>query len=266
MLPTNPLVRFSTPDPAALVTGSALTIVSTGGYMGHAFPIHRYERTKGAWQFIGWAMRGASWWRPRTWRDDLPETQRLTHVGPSAWPGHASAWTEDDFWAPELHRIHGRLLLFYTVPPPHPAHDRRVPYRGATSYPWWRQARRRDGTLCIGVAASSSNQVAGPYTDALGEPLLCRPDGAIDAHVFVHGRGEGAAPHLLWKDDANAHGRRTTIFLQRLRPDGLGLLGEPRPLLSNEPDSRAASGTRGPAPLTGSREPPASAVQAARGG
>ncbi|EOD20926.1 hypothetical protein EMIHUDRAFT_450854 [Emiliania huxleyi CCMP1516] len=104
----------------------------------------------------------------------------------------------------------GRLLLFYT-------------------------ARRRDGTLCIGVAASASNLPTGPFADALGQPLLCRPDGAIDPHVFIDRRGDDATPHLLWKDDSNARGARTTIFLQRLRADGLGLEGAPKPLLSNDP-------------------------------
>ena len=122
--------------------------------------------------------------------------------------------------------------------------------------------RRRDGTLCIGVAASASNLPTGPFADALGaplpvhttpptglnphwvrsfgsmvlgQPLLCRPDGAIDPHVFIDRRGDDATPHLLWKDDSNARGARTTIFLQRLRADGLGLEGAPKPLLSNDP-------------------------------
>ena len=69
----------------------------------------------------------------------------------------------------------------------------------------------------------------------LGQPLLCRPDGAIDPHVFIDRRGDDATPHLLWKDDSNARGARTTIFLQRLRADGLGLEGAPKPLLSNDP-------------------------------
>ena len=122
--------------------------------------------------------------------------------------------------------------------------------------------RRRDGKLCIGVAASASNLPTGPFADALGaplpvhttpptglnphwvrsfgsmvlgQPLLCRPDGAIDPHVFIDRRGDDATPHLLWKDDSNARGARTTIFLQRLRADGLGLEGAPKPLLSNDP-------------------------------
>jgi GH43 family beta-xylosidase len=213
----NPLLYVSTPDPAPLLTGSELLVISSGGNAGRAFPIHRYERSDGTWAFAGWAMRRANWWTPRTRDDDAPEKQRLAHVGPSAWPGHARAWTEDDFWAPELHRIRGRLLLFYSAR---------------------RSDATRHGTLCIGVAVSKSGEAVGPFTDALGgEPLLCRPDGAIDPHVFLHGRGERKEPYLVWKDDANARGRRTTIFLQRLRADGLGLVGEPRPLLTNEPDS-----------------------------
>ena len=105
--PTNPLLRFSTPDPAPFATDSSLTVYSSGGYAGHAFPIHRYQRADGSWRFVGWAMRGASWWRPRTARDDAPARQRLTHVGRASWPGGASAWTEDDYWAPELHRVRG---------------------------------------------------------------------------------------------------------------------------------------------------------------
>lgn len=53
--------------------------------------------------------------------------------------------------------------------------------------------------------------------------------------MFIDRRGDDATPHLLWKDDSNARGARTTIFLQRLRADGLGLEGAPKPLLSNDP-------------------------------
>ena len=117
-------------------------------------------------------------------------------------------------------------------------------------------ARDANGSLCVGVATLVSGRAVGPYTDALGAPLLRRPDGAIDAHVFVDrgdrrgGRGGGGGggaraapsftPYLLWKDDSNSVGRRTTIYMQRLRPDGLGLVGSPRPLLSNDPHGEGA--------------------------
>jgi len=226
---TNPVLNVSTPDPAALLTPSEILVVSTGGgNAGRAFPIHRYGRSERRWRFAGWAMSSAApWWRKRSARDDATQFLREDigrGIARAHRPGGAStsSWTEDDFWAPEIHRVGGRYLLYYT-------------------------ARDANGSLCVGVAVSNTGRAVGPYTDALGAPLLRRPDGAIDAHVFMLRRGGGAAvPYLLWKDDSNALGRRTTIYMQRLRADGLGLVGSPTPLISNDPRGWEGSLVEGP--------------------
>ena len=87
---------------------------------------------------------------------------------------------------------------------------------------------RATGRQCIGAATAAD--AAGPFVPASPEPLVCQSDlgGSIDPHPFVDDDG---TPYLLWKADGNAVGRASVLFSQRLRPDGLGLEGEPAPLL-----------------------------------
>jgi beta-xylosidase len=87
---------------------------------------------------------------------------------------------------------------------------------------------RATGRQCIGAATAAD--AAGPFVPASPEPLVCQADlgGSIDPHPFVDSDG---TPYLLWKADGNAVGRGSVLFSQRLRPDGLGLEGEPAPLL-----------------------------------
>jgi beta-xylosidase len=87
---------------------------------------------------------------------------------------------------------------------------------------------RATGRQCIGAATAAD--AAGPFVPASAEPLVCQADlgGSIDPHPFVDDDG---TPYLLWKADGNAVGRASVLYAQRLRLDGLGLEGEPAPLL-----------------------------------
>jgi beta-xylosidase len=110
-------------------------------------------------------------------------------------------WTTGPLWAPELVVDEAGVLAYYT-------------------------GRRRDGRLCVAVASASAP--AGPYTDH--GPLVCQPAGSIDAAQV---RDDDGRPYLVWKEDGNAVKRRSRIWIQRLRRNGLGLIGPRRELLRN---------------------------------
>jgi beta-xylosidase len=110
-------------------------------------------------------------------------------------------------WAPGVTRLGARYLLYFA------AHD------------------RRSGRQCIGVAASAS--ATGPFLSQAPDPLICQTHlgGSIDPHPYVDADDSA---FLLWKADGNAIGQASTLFAQRLRPDGLGLTGQPVTLLSSD--------------------------------
>jgi beta-xylosidase len=111
------------------------------------------------------------------------------------------AWASDSLWAPELVVDAAGVRVYYT-------------------------ARRRDGPLCVAVASAPAP--AGPYTDH--GPLVCQPAGSIDPAFVRDGVGR---PYLVWKEDGNAVGRPSRIWIRRLRANGLGLIGPRRELLRN---------------------------------
>lgn len=90
---------------------------------------------------------------------------------------------------------------------------------------------RASGRQCIGVAIASTP--TGPFvpTDA-NNPLVCPTGegGAIDASTF---RDSDGRLYLLYKNDGNAVGMRTTIYLHELNGAGTGLVGSRYPLTSN---------------------------------
>ena len=106
---TNPVQgQRDSPDPGVLFHEGAFYAVTTMGWDGHYFPI--WKSVSGTnFSQVGWAM-------------------------PSA-----PSWTACcDYWAPELHIINGKFLLYYT-------------------------ARDKNHMLTIGAALA--DQVLGPYTD-----------------------------------------------------------------------------------------------------
>ena len=108
-------------------------------------------------------------------------------------------WAADDFWAPELVRRDGRVLVYYAALAPQRA--------GAA----WRVA--------------SSERLRGPYRDE--GPLLCSGIGEIDPLPVTDEQG---ADWLVWKQDGNSRGQPTPILAAPLAPGGLSLAGVPHEL------------------------------------
>lgn len=127
--------------------------------------------------------------------DDMKKWKHAGFVFPKGEGKHP--WGKDAWWAPELAFIGGKFVAYYT------AHDASGKHR-------------------IGVATSDSP--TGPYTD-VGQPIVDRPFGTIDPHVFV----DGGQPWLYYKRASN--GVHTTIFAQRLSADGLKKEGTAKPTL-----------------------------------
>lgn len=118
------------------------------------------------------------------------------------------SWAERGWtWAPEVLKLQNRYLLYFT-------------------------ARERSSKLqCTGVA--QSDNPLGPFVSDATEPLVCQRDlgGTIDASPFVDTDGQ---LYLYYKADANAVGKPTEIFAQRMTADGLGLVGDPVALVRND--------------------------------
>ena len=89
------------------------------------------------------------------------------------------AWTACcDYWAPELHIINDKFLLYYT-------------------------ARDKNRRLTIGSAIASN--ILGPYVDR-GSPLVKNEsEGVIDATILR----DGVRNYIVYKVDGNAHGNPT---------------------------------------------------------
>jgi beta-xylosidase len=128
-----------------------------------------------------------------------PQTDALPRL--PAW----AAWGRT--WAPGVTLLGDRYLLYFA------AHH------------------QASGRQCIGVAASTT--VTGPFTPAAPDPLVCQTHlgGSIDPYPYVDPDGTA---FLLWKADRNAIGQSSTLFAQRLAPDGLALTGQPVGLLSSD--------------------------------
>jgi xylan 1,4-beta-xylosidase len=110
----------------------------------------------------------------------------------------APAWsTGSQVWGPWLERDGDRYLVYYS-------------------------ARKKYGRPCITVG-EASNPI-GPYTDS--GPLVCQANASIDPSVVhnVHGRA-----FLVWKENGGAD--PSSIWVQPLTRDGLGLTGAPRKIM-----------------------------------
>ncbi len=119
-------------------------------------------------------------------------------------------WAREGFtWAPEVIRTDAGYVLHFT------AKD------------------RRSGLQCLGAAFSADPR--GPFTSQATEPLVCQAEegGTIDSHAF---RDTDGQLYLYYKNDGNnpRFRRPTTIYAQRLTPDGLNVTGEPAALIHND--------------------------------
>jgi arabinan endo-1,5-alpha-L-arabinosidase len=118
------------------------------------------------------------------------------------------AWaTAGRTWAPDVsRRADGRHLLYYTA-------------RSTAT-----------GRQCIGAALADAP--AGPFRPIGAGPLICDAGegGDIDASSFVDGDG---TRYILYKNDGNAIGVPTRIWLHRTAADGITLRGGRAELLRN---------------------------------
>jgi GH43 family beta-xylosidase len=116
------------------------------------------------------------------------------------------AWAAEPYtWAPDVHRFGSEYVMYFTG------------YLKALD------------EQCIGVATGSTP--LGPFT-AAPQPFICQSglSGTIDPRVFTDSSGTN---WMLFKSDQNAHASPTptTLWTQRLTPDGLGLVGNPTALM-----------------------------------
>lgn len=176
----NPLSTMDIADPSILRQGDHWYAYSTSGCPpGGSYPIHRSANLRD-WQRIGYIFPAN---------------------GRPAWVGAC------DYWAPEVHRIDGRYVAYYS-------------------------ARDKNRRFCIGAAVADSPE--GPFVD-VGAPIQRSSEcGLIDASYFRDPRtGRG---HLLWKEDRNdlRPQEPTGIFMAPLSPDGLNVVGEAVKLIEND--------------------------------
>ena len=89
----------------------------------------------------------------------------------------------------------------------------------------------RSGRQAISVASSALP--GGPFVDERTEPLVFQLDrgGSIDPSPFIDHDGTA---YLLWKSDDNALNQPSSLWCQRLTPDGLALTGTPAELLRHD--------------------------------
>ncbi|MBV1851377.1 family 43 glycosylhydrolase [Catellatospora sp. NEAU-YM18] len=110
------------------------------------------------------------------------------------------AWASGGLtWAPDVsRRADGKYLLYYTA--------------RSTGV----------GRQCIGAALATSP--IGPFTPIGSQPLVCNgaEGGDIDPSSFTDSTG---ARYLLYKDDGNAIGQPTSLWLQGVAADGVTLQG-----------------------------------------
>lgn len=153
------------------------------------------------------ARTAGAFWATSTASADAPGFPLLRSADLVHWTrmgsvfGRPPAWVVGSLWAPELAVGPDGVRLYYT-------------------------GRRADGRLCVGVASAPAPQ--GPYADH--GPLVCQPAGSIDPSEVRDARGR---PYLVWKEDGNAVGQPSRIWIERLRRDRLGLIGPRRELLRN---------------------------------
>jgi beta-xylosidase len=117
-------------------------------------------------------------------------------------------WVKEGFtWAPEVIKVGGRWLLYYTA------------------------NHRKEDVQCIGLAVADNPR--GPFRDAAKEPFVCQFDlgGTIDANPFRDADGN---LYLYYKSDGNRVGKGTAIWGQRLSADGMTLAGAPVALIKDD--------------------------------
>jgi arabinan endo-1,5-alpha-L-arabinosidase len=120
------------------------------------------------------------------------------------------SWGAGNYWAPEIHRVGDRFIAYFSA------------------------LKKTDGDQPYAVGAAVSDSPTGPFTD-IGKPLVEEPyPGVIDAHYF---RASSGKHYLMWKPDGNRAGQASPIRIQELGADGISMVGSPKTILINDPDS-----------------------------
>lgn len=112
------------------------------------------------------------------------------------------------FWAPDVsQRSDGKYLMYFAGP------------------------SAAQGRMCVGAAVADAP--AGPFTPLGSAPLVCNTSegGDIDPSAFVDTDGRR---YLLYKNDGNAIGVPTIIWLQPVAADGVTFTGGRSELLRND--------------------------------
>ena len=129
--------------------------------------------------------------------EDLINWRLISWVfSPSNWP----TWAQDSMWAPELHAVSGKYIVYFT-------------------------ARSLAGNLVCGAAIARQNDPFGFYKD-IGMPLVEAESkdfgaGAIDPHYFYDPLTQ--KHYLLWKEDRPISLHLTSIYIQQLAQSGTSL-------------------------------------------
>ncbi|MGW0229198.1 glycoside hydrolase family 43 protein [Actinopolymorpha singaporensis] len=121
------------------------------------------------------------------------------------------SWASEGFtWAPDVTVLDdGSYLVYYTA------------------------RHTASGRQCIGAARSTSP--GGPFEPVGDSALICPTEegGAIDAATFVDADGDR---YITYKNDGNAIGQPTYLYLQRVAANGTTLIGEPVRTMQNDPN------------------------------
>ncbi|MBQ9242031.1 MAG: family 43 glycosylhydrolase [Proteobacteria bacterium] len=133
--------------------------------------------------------------------ENLVNWKTLDYAFPN---GSVPSWAISHFWAPEIHKVGSKYHIYFS-------------------------AKHKDtGNFCVGVGIADNPQ--GPYKD-IGRPLVSKANmGIIDASYF---RDTDGKHYVLWKDDGNAVGQKTPVFIQQLNEAGTELIGPPTEILTN---------------------------------
>ena len=111
-------------------------------------------------------------------------------------------------WAPEVRQMpHGGYVAYFTA--------------------WDADTNQEE----VGVGTSASP--AGPFFSPVTHPLVDQPDdgGTIDSSCFID---TGGSRYLVWKNDGNSRGKDTWLWVQKLAPDSLHLIGTPTRLIKQD--------------------------------
>lgn len=183
---SNPVIKKNAPDPSVvrLADGSGWVAVVTSDHSSrakdpNAFPLYFSK------DMINWTLR--------SWVFNI-----------HSWP----AWAVDNMWAPELHYVNGRYIVYFT-------------------------AREYTGRTVIGAALAQTDDPFGPYRDT-GRPLVTSAEslgGAIDPHYFKD--PQTGRDYLLWKEDVTLAFPASIIYIRELHASGIYFQGPAVELLKS---------------------------------